>query len=227
MLIPRYYYSHDYDVFLPVLLKYPHTVKKFSKNEELLSYGEQLRSIYYYKSGFVKATLSHENGYEKTLSFHGEGAIFPGCHDLEFQIEKSIGIRALTDVEVLCFDKKVFRQIQMENSDLQQTMFNWYAAYINLLLYETAHQEYNSAFLKLCNLLYLFSRNGPADDHSVIPLTQQELSAILAAERANVSRSLSRLSKEGIIELHRGSLTILQPDKLAVYCSLETLPESG
>ena len=48
-----------------------------------------------------------------------------------------------------------------ENRELSVRMLNWYAAYINLLLYESAHQEYNSTFIKLCNLLYLFHRTVP------------------------------------------------------------------
>lgn len=73
---------------------------------------------------------------------------------------------------------------------------DWYASYINLLLYESAHQDYNSSFVKLCNLLYLFTQNSPDGRTDRIDLTQENIAEILTVTRVNAARSLGRLRDE-------------------------------
>ena len=57
----------------------------------------------------------------------------------------------------------------------------------------------------------------------MIYLGQVELTNILAANRVNLSRNLSRLRQEGIIATGRKQIRILRPDLLAAHCSSETL----
>ena len=54
-------------------------------------------------------------------------------------------------------------------------------------------------------------------------MSQEELADILAANRVNLSRNLSRLRQEGIIATGRKKIRILRPDLLAAHCSSETL----
>ncbi|WP_347708002.1 helix-turn-helix domain-containing protein [Eubacterium sp. BSD2780061688b_171218_H5] len=57
----------------------------------------------------------------------------------------------------------------------------------------------------------------------MIYLSQEELADILAANRVNLSRNLSRLRQEGIIATGRKQIRILRPDLLVAHCSSETL----
>ena len=54
-------------------------------------------------------------------------------------------------------------------------------------------------------------------------MSQEELADILAANRVNLSRNLSRLRQEGVIATSRKQIRILRPDLLAARCSSETL----
>lgn len=223
MLVPKYFYSDTYSEYYSQLMRYPHTELSYAKGETLMAYGNPLRQYFYIKEGIAVATLNHESGHEKILSFHGKGAVYPGCHDLQFQIENSIGLRAITEVEVSCFQKEELLSAQKDNPDFFRAMYNWYASYINLLLYDSAHQSYNSSFVKLCNLLYLIVHDRSRENENKVMLTQEELSQTLAIERANVSRYLSRLKAEGVLRLHRGWLEIIDPKKLELFCTQETL----
>lgn len=221
MLIPRYYFTNEYKDFYEYLLSKPHTEKKFSAGEYLWNLDKIIEKIYYIKSGITQTYIEHEEGYRKIISFHGEGTVFPGYHSLSFKIEKSIVTLALSDVETLEFSKEEFAQMLQENQQLNTQILNWYASYVNLLLYETAHQEYNSTFLKLCNLLYLFSQNS--SEKNIIELTQENIASILAVNRVNAAKNLARLRDEKIIIPHRKRLEIIDMPKLMKYCSLETL----
>ena len=223
MLIPRYCFSGDYEDFYEYFLTRPHTPKTFRKNECLWNRGETVTHIHYIISGVALTALEHENGSRKICSFHSGGTVFPGCHRSAFKIEHSITTTAVTDMETLCFTNETFLDMLSENKDLMFCTLDWHAAYINLLLYESAHQDYNNSFIKLCNLLYLFSRNSPGNESGRIDLTQENIAEILTVTRVNAARNLGQLRDERIIVPHRRWIEIIDQQALEDYCSEETL----
>lgn len=223
MLIPRYYFAGEYKGLYEYFLAQPHEEKSFGKNEYLWSPGEPLTHIHYIKSGIIQTSVEHENGFQKIVSFHSVGTVFPGCHRLDFKIEQSILSKTLSVTETLCFSREDFYDMLQSNRELNAAMIDWYAMYVNLLIYENAHQEYNNSFLKLCNLLYLFSQNAPFGDPNRIELTQENIADILTISRINAARNLSKLRDEQIIIPHRKWIEIINPQALASYCSQETI----
>ena len=165
----------------------------------------------------------HEEGHRKILSFHGKGTVFPVYHSNRFKIEKSIVTQALEDVEALEFSPSQFRRMMEESFPLTETVIDWYASYVNLLLYETAHQEYNSACHKAVQPALSPGRErdggGPSDY-----LSQEELADILAANPGPIFPEISLVSgRRAFIATGRKQIRILRPDLLAAHCSSETL----
>ena len=222
MLIPRYYFANDYKQFYDYFLTQPHTVRRFRKHEVLWTLGTNVTHVYYIISGIAQTTIDHEDGFRKICSLHSAGTVFPGSHRTRFKIEHSISTTALSDMETLCFTNEDFLRMLCENSELNLQTLDWYAAYINLLLFESAHQDYNSSFIKLCNLLYLCSQNSPQGKTCRIDLTQENIAEILTVTRVNAARNLSRLRDEQIIIPHRRWIEIVDLEALEAYCSQET-----
>lgn len=223
MLIPRYYFSHEYDELYDYFLAQPHRKRTFEKGEYLWAPGEPIRHVYYICSGISLTYAEHEDGRRKILFFHSSGSVFPGFHESLFKIEQSIITQAASHMETMEFPREAVYQMFQENKRLSSLAFESYAKLINLLIYETAHQEYNSSFLKLCNLLYLFSQNSPGGDPCHIDLTQENIADLLTINRVNAAKCLSRLRNEGIIVSHRKWIEITNPAALEQYCSQETL----
>ncbi len=224
MLIPRYYYAgHDPELY-QYLLAQPHTERCFQKDEYLWSAGEYIKEVYYIRSGVVVAAINHEDGYEKIFLFSGKGSIYPGCHETQFKIEQSITAKAISMVDTLVFPREQFYEMFQDNKRLNALMFETYAMYINLLLYESAHQEFNNVLVKLCNLLFLFFINVPAETVGRVNLSQEMIGSILAINRVSVAKALSQLRNQGIIRTHRNWIEILEVERLKKFCSLETLP---
>ena len=140
-----------------------------------------------------------------------------------FKIEQSIVTKAISDMQVLEFSREDIYSMFQTNTKLSALAFEYYAKLINVLIYETAHQEYNNSFLKLCNLLYLFTQNSPSEDTTRIELSQENIADILTLNRVNVAKCLSRLRDERIIISHRKWIEIIDLNKLSCYCSQETL----
>ena len=223
MLIPRYYFSNDYVDLYDELLKQPHTKRKIYKNTYLWKPGEFIQNIYYIESGICLTSATHEDGHQKILYFTSKGSLVPGFHNSQFKIEKSITVKAITEMEVIEFSRKDIYNMYLTNPQFSAIVFENYAKLINLLIYETAHQEYNNSFLKLCNTLYLFSKNHRSTNE--IKLSQENIADILAINRVNVAKCLSRLRDEGVIIPHRNWIEIIDFKKLEDYCSQETLIE--
>lgn len=223
MLIPRYFFSDDYTEFYDYFLSQLHRRRVFEKGDMIWNLGETIRYVYYIKSGIVKTFVEHEDGYHKILHFHSNGTVFPGCQNSVFKIEASIGTEALTQVEALEFTREDFYRMYQENMSLNARVLETYSMYINLFIYESAHQDYNNAFIKVCNLLYLFSLHSPAGTPVRIELTQQEIADILTISLVNVTNNLAKLRNNGIIVSHRKWIEITDYPRLISCCSNETI----
>lgn len=224
--IPRYYEAGAFTPFHDYFLSKPHAEKVFAPGEYLWKPGELLTRLYYIESGLVQTSVEHENGRRKILSFSGPGSINAIGQRQDFKLENSIVTRSITETRTLVIDNDLFYEMMGEKCELALTVVEWHARLANRLIYEVAHQEYNSLFIKLCNLLYLFSQSFPENREGSVSVTQTDLADILAVNRVNVSKVLARLREEGIITTSRSSVQITDFERLTEYCSLETRSDS-
>lgn len=224
MLTPRCFFSEDFRSFQDYFFSQPHRRRTFSRGDYLWRPERPFESVHYILSGVSQNYVEHENGRRKIISFHGPGTLFPGYHRQDYKIERSLITRALSPMEVLEFSKEEFRLMFAHNGNLSAAVVEWYAMYVNLLLYDTAHQEYNSSFLKLCNLLYLLADSPVGGRQGVLYLTQDDLADLLGISRANLTRGLAQLRRQGILRTRRGLVELLDLPALAQCCSEETHP---
>lgn len=223
MLVPRYLYRGDFSPFRSLLLAQPHTDRTFQVGEQLWRPGEYIERVYYIEQGIAKTSLLNEDGREKTVYFHGSGMVFPGCHESQFAIELSLVTQAVTPIVAMEFQRSAFHDLLRTYPELASAMLENYARYINVLIFESAHQERNEALVKLCNLIYLLALDAgsPGGPASNIEMSQEELAELLAMNRVSVAKLLSRLRDEGIVVPHRGGIDIADVAGLLSHCSYE------
>lgn len=226
MLTPRYFFHDDFSELAGYFESRPHVRRQIRRGDYLWLPGEPFARIHFILSGVAQNYIEHENGRRRILSFHGRGTVFPGYHGRDYRIERSIVTRAVSEMEVLEFTRAQFAAMFEENAALRRIQLDWYATYVNLLLYDAAHQEFNSARIQLCNLLYLL-QGGEADPQRLPDVTQDELSDILGMSRVNLARTLAQLREEVILRTQRRRIEILDPAGLRASCSLETLDDGA
>lgn len=223
-ITPKYIFAEDFRDLEDYFLSCPHKEVSFEKGDYLWKPGEPYGRIHYLKTGVVQNYLEHEMGYRKILSFHAGGTVFPGFHYQNYKIEESLLSQALTPVEALEFTMAQFETMFGENEALQHHIIEWYSAYVNLFIYDGAHQEFNSSLVKLCNLLYLLLLREPDEQgQRLYNLTQEALADILGVSLINVTRNLTKLRKAGIIATSRKQITVIDAERLITLCSGETL----
>lgn len=222
MELPRFYYR-EYSDFQEELEKLSHTHRHFTKGEYLWKPDTYISECFYLENGIAKTFCVHESGHQRIIYFHGAGDLAPGFHSTQFKIEKSLCTTAVTELDAMCFRRETIYDYCFANRKFGAKAFEVYAKYINNLIFQTCHQEYNDVTLKLCNLLYLFCVSS--DDPSHILLSQEDMANILAVNRVNIAKALANLKRAGIISSHYGWIEVLDQDKLSKYCSMESLPD--
>lgn len=223
-IMPKYIFADDFRDLEEYFLSCPHRDVSFDTGDYLWKPGESYGRIHYLKSGVVQNYLEHEMGYRKILSFHAGGTVFPGFHYRQYKIEESLLSRALTPVRALEFTSPQFEAMFQDSEALRRHVIDWYSAYANLLIYDGAHQEFNSSLVKLCNLLYLLLLREPDEPGKrLYNLTQEALADILGVSLINVTRNLTKLRRAGIIATSRKQITVIDAARLRALCSGETL----
>ncbi|SUP44438.1 Crp/Fnr family transcriptional regulator [Veillonella criceti] len=226
MLLPRYIFMNDFIELHSILKTAPFVKQQLGVGDFLWKPDEQLQYIHYIESGLAKTYIVHETGRRKIISYHGVGTIFPVFHELDFKIEQALVTEAVRPMTVLSFTRADFKVLVDTVGALYPHMVSWYARYINLLLYETAHQEYNAGFVKVCNILFLLQTTADAEGLKSLSISQEELAEILGMSRVNLTRHIRRLRDEGIINTSRKCIEILKLAALLAYCSGETKQET-
>ena len=222
MIIPRYIFTNDFVELKPLFEAQPHKEIQLKTGDFLWQPDEHVQYINYIESGIARTYLVHESGRRKIISYHGSGTIFPGFHELEFKIEQTLVTEAITPMKIWRFSRDEFGQLMDAYPQINKYMLNSYARYINLLLFETAHQEYNSGFVRVCNVILLLHNAQSEVGQGILVFSQEELAELVGMSRVNLTRHIGRLREEGIIDTARREIKILNIQTLMRYCSGET-----
>lgn len=229
MLTPRYCFENDFIEFRDYFLSCPHKKASFKKGGYLWKPGEPYDKIHYIVSGNSMHYAEHETGRRRIISFHGPGTVFPGFRINNYKIELSLSTVALSDIETLEFTKNQFQEMFETNSALAKKVIDWYSMYVNCFLFEIVHQEFNSSFVKICNLIYILAKyessfdSGDLSAGISIKITQDGLADILGLSRVHIARGLACLRKYGIVNTQRNLISITDLPKLIKLCSDEAV----
>ena len=156
-------------------------------------------------------------------AFMDRARCFRGYHQADYKIELSLSMAALSELETLEFSREQFRAMFESNKELSGQVVNWYSMYVNRLLFETVHQEYNTSLVKICNLLYLLTAGQPAGAGLEVETTQGELAELLGLSRVQFTRGLSELRSRKTVSTSRGRIQVTDLAALAELCTSEVL----
>ena len=109
-----------------------------------------------------------------------------------------------------------FRQLVLHSSDVNQQFVRMLANRVG------EHEEsllgfvYHSLRQRVANALLRFNerQHTSTPSHSLIMLAREDIAAIIGTAPGSLSRILSEFQQEGVIELTRESIELLQPERL-------------
>ncbi|ROH88572.1 fumarate/nitrate reduction transcriptional regulator Fnr [Pseudomethylobacillus aquaticus] len=190
--------------------------RKVLRGDRLFHAGDTFTSLYAIRTGFFKTSVASEDGREQVTGFQMAGEIL-GLDGIVHDRHDCDAI-ALEDAEVCVMPFVQVESLSREFPVLQRHVHKIMSREIvrengvMLLLGNMRAEERLAAFL--LNLTQRLSVRGFSRSQLVLRMTREEIGSYLGLKLETVSRTFSRFSEAGIIEVKQRQVKILQPDML-------------
>ena len=217
--------------FLPVLLKSPlfagigaqdmeamldclgAVERRFSRGEAVLRAGEPARRLGVVLSGRLQVCREDREGRRTVLSSVPPAGIFGEAHACAGTAALPVSVWAVEDSAVLLLDiARVVGTCPSScafHSRLVTNLLSVLAGKNILLSAKLEHVSQRTIREKLLSYLSAQAALAGSDAFS-IPFDRQALADYLCADRSALSRELSHLRKEGVLDYHRNQFRILK-----------------
>ncbi|WP_243373348.1 helix-turn-helix domain-containing protein [Microvirga solisilvae] len=188
------------------------TTRTVAKDEEVFAEGD--RAAYFYKvvSGAVRTFKLLSDGRRQIDAFHLPGDIF----GLESGDEHRFSAEALGDATIIAYRRcslevLATRDQAFANQVIASTMRALERAQDHMLLLGRKH-----ALEKIATFLLVLSERLTEDGHVDLPMSRIDIADHLGLTIETVSRSLTQLERQGVIELPAHRRSIVLRDKAAL-----------
>jgi CRP/FNR family transcriptional regulator, anaerobic regulatory protein len=197
---------------------------KVKQGSNLFSHGDPFTSLYAIRTGFFKTCVSTEDGREQVTGFQMAGEIV-GLDGIVNDHHTCNAI-ALEDAEVCVMPFANVEDLSREFPVLQRHVHKMMSREIVrensiLMLFGNMRAEERLAAF-LLNLVQRLHARGFSQSEFILRMSREEIGSYLGMKLETVSRTFSKFSEEGIIEVKQRYVHILNPDALKKICNPAT-----
>ncbi len=186
---------------------------ELKKGDILFKAGSLTSHIVYLKSGLVKESLVGINNKEQIVQLI-KAHSYLGLSSMLGYKTSYCSYMALENIKVCYIDTNVFKQIAQSNGKFASEILISVCRE-NLNNYNRCvNKSFKQMYGRLADALLYFS-NIIYDNRTFdLPITQNDLAALISTTRESVTRTFTKFRNEGIIELNGKIITILNMDLL-------------
>ncbi|MFD2445813.1 Crp/Fnr family transcriptional regulator [Bacillus sp. CGMCC 1.16607] len=192
--------------------------RTWKKNSYIFLQGEPLDNVYFIDEGKVKIYKSDINGREQIVSILKKGEMFP---HVGFFRKGSYPANAevLEKATLVVVPIAKFENVLIENPELCIKVFKVLGEKIVNLQNRLEEQILNNTYEQIIKLLIrLGEEHGTANEDGSVTLknefTNKDLANMIGTTRETVSRTLTKMKKEELIEMDEHGNMILYPETL-------------
>ncbi len=191
--------------------------RKFSPGQIVFNEGDPCSGLYVVASGQVRIFKTSASGREQVLSIDGPGSsvaelpVFDGC-------DYPASVAAVDDATLLFVSKKDFQELCLAHPQVALKVLRVVGARLRRLVgiieelsFTTVRHRLAAFLVRLANRESVRPGTGIA---ITLPDNNQEIASQIGTVRELVSRNLSRLQAEGLIEIDGRKLTIRDLDAI-------------
>ncbi|PKM63202.1 MAG: Crp/Fnr family transcriptional regulator [Firmicutes bacterium HGW-Firmicutes-21] len=191
--------------------RYARTVR-FSKGENIHNGGNECIGMLLVKSGTLRTYMLSEEGREITLyrNYEGDVSILSASCVLE-SITFEVFIDSEEDSEVLIINASAFAQLMNSNVYVECYAYRQAASSFSNVMWALQQILFMSFDRRLA--LFLYEELKKTGGNTVF-LTHEQVAKYMGSAREVVSRMLKYFVSEGIVELSRGGIKIIDFNKL-------------
>ena len=192
------------------------TRRKVRRREALFRNGERFTSLYAIRTGFFKTRVASEDGRDQVTGFQMAGEII-GLDGI-VNNQHTCDAIALEDAEVCVMPFERIEELSREVTALQRHVHQIMSREIvrehgvMLLLGSMRAEERLAAFL--LNLVQRLHARGFSQSELVLRMTREEIGSYLGLKLETVSRTLSKFTDDGIVDVQQRHVRILDAEAL-------------
>lgn len=199
----------------------------FPKHGEVARKNERLESLYVVVSGLVRLYIPLPNNMERVLSLVGPGeSLGEAC----LMLDEACPFHAVAgkDSHLLAIDSRVFRRELSGDVALTRRTLERVSRHLLDTLRDTEICAQRSSVLRVASYLLL---HRPTPDEICftfrLPARKQDVAAKLGLTQETLSRVLSFLDKQGLIQVNAGEIRIEDAPGLARITTMKECKEPG
>ncbi len=186
--------------------------RRFAREEIVCHEGDPSDSFHLIRSGRVAVRVSSPAGEVVTLNVLSAGDYFGELSLLRDRPSRhrTATLIALEDVETLSLSAAAFHALCERYPKVERVVVAFLARRVEELSYRLLEALYVSVDRRVYRRLVELARiYGDSSKTVAIPLRQEHVADLAGATRPTVNQVLQKLSSQGIVELHRGRIDVV------------------
>ena len=194
--------------------------RRFPNDTRVFHEGDPGDACFIVRTGSCRVTREHPDGRAITLANLGPGAIFGELAMLDGEA-RSASVEATEDTDLLALPASDMRSLIRENPGMAEKLVVALTRRLREANERIARQSFQTVPSRVAGVLDQLlaeDRVSPSvRDGVTIRLRQSDLAQLAGTSRESVSRFLATLERAGVVQVGRGRVTILKPDRLGSY----------
>jgi len=198
-------------------------VADLSEGETLFEQQQPARDFFMLTSGQVKLARNSADGHEKIIDLISPGYTFAEAILFSGQKLYPVTASAILDSRLLCFDIASYADILHESTDAcfavlaqMSRRLHWYIAEIDRL---TLH---GATFRVVCYLLDQVPSTHLGSSEIRLATPKHAIASRLSITPETLSRSFSKLGRDGLLEVHDDAIILNDVGKLRQFATGES-----
>ncbi len=191
--------------------------RKFGRGEMIFTPGDPDEQLYFLRSGTVRVYKTYGDYKEATVALLKDGGIF-GKLDLTENGSQDDFAEASTEARIAAVRKPAVAWLVKRRPDLALSLFSAMSERVrqsDTLIVTLLHREVSSRLAALLsNLADRFGEENGRETFIDVRLTHMELANMIASTREAVSKAMTELQREELIEVRNRQIFVLDHQAL-------------
>lgn len=192
-------------------------IKKYKKGDIIFYEGDRGKAFFFVKSGKIKIYKTSFDGRDITLNILGKGSIFAEV-TLFNDVNYPATVEVLEDSEIGMILNKDIEKMILNNNTLALQIIKVLTKRLYRSQKTLKEMAFNDTYSRTARtLLDLCQRHGRYTTLGIeidISITRQDIANMVGTSRETVSRIISDLKKEKILDSQSKKIVIIDKDKL-------------
>jgi CRP-like cAMP-binding protein len=200
--------------------------RTYRTEETVFREGDPPTFIYYVQSGEIILTITSEDRRISVGKFPAGRLL--GIQAVFDEGPQFLSAAAVTPATLLAIPRVVLLPLLRRHPETTFHLASVFARQIRAATLAVAEMQFLDLSVRLAKRILELAEEAAGKQQSrgtaTVRATQKKLSELTGATRGGVNRALKRLEHLGIIRINRGTVTILDPDRLRELARHEPLP---